>query len=103
MDNVFLDIISGKLEANFIYKDEVCVAFYDKFPVSKGHFLVVPIKRQRNITLESDETAAHLINVARKLAKQEVLDKGGQGFKILINTNAPEQSVFHTHVHVIPY
>ncbi|MBU4689642.1 histidine triad protein HinT [Mycoplasma zalophidermidis] len=104
MDNIFLNIIEGKLDAKFLYKDEKCVAFYDKFPVNEGHFLVVPRVKSKNITETDDSTAAHLINVARKLGKQEVLDKGISGFKIVINTGASaEQSIFHTHVHVIPY
>ncbi|QBF34809.1 HIT family protein [Mycoplasmopsis phocirhinis] len=104
MDNIFLDIIAGKAEAEFIYKDDVCVAFYDKFPFKPGHFLVVPRVKSANITEMDDETAAHLINVARKLAKQEVLDKGIPGFKIVVNTGkSAEQSIFHTHVHVIPF
>ncbi|BAP01300.1 HIT family protein [Mycoplasmopsis californica HAZ160_1] len=104
MDNIFLDIIAGKAEAQFIYKDEKCVAFYDKFPFRPGHFLVVPREKTANITEMDDNLAGHLINVARKLAKQEILDKGIPGFKIVINTGrSAEQSIFHTHIHVIPF
>lgn len=104
MDNIFLDIIAGKADAQFIYKDDKCVAFYDKFPYRSGHFLVVPRVKTANITETDDDTAAHLINVARKLGKQEVLDKGIAGFKIVINTGrSADQSIFHTHVHVIPF
>ncbi|WP_027335062.1 histidine triad protein HinT [Mycoplasmopsis felifaucium] len=104
MNDIFLKIINRELEAKFIYEDDICVAFYDKFPLQPGHFLVVPKTRTANITEMDDDTAAHLINTARKLAKQEVLDKGLAGFKILINTgSAADQTIFHTHVHVIPY
>ncbi|AXJ70400.1 HIT family protein [Mycoplasma bovis] len=104
MDDLFLKIISGEEEGKIFYEDEYCVAFYDKFPIQPGHFLVVPRIKSKNITEADDFTAGHLINTARKLGKQEVLDKGIAGFKILINTGrSADQSIFHTHVHIIPY
>ncbi|WP_029513665.1 histidine triad protein HinT [Mycoplasmopsis primatum] len=104
MDDLFLKIINHEEPAKFLYEDDVCVAFYDKFPIQPGHFLVVPKTKSKNITEADDETAAHLINVARKLGKKEVLEKGIPGFKILINTGKEaDQSIFHTHVHIIPY
>ncbi|UUD35504.1 HIT family protein [Mycoplasmopsis caviae] len=104
MQNIFQLIIDKKAEANIIYEDDICIAFYDKFPIQPGHFLVVPKKHSRNITEADDETAAYLINMARKLGKEQVLDKKIPGFKILINTGeAADQTIFHTHVHVIPY
>ncbi|WP_027120857.1 histidine triad protein HinT [Mycoplasmopsis lipofaciens] len=104
MNDIFLKIINREIPANFIYEDDICVAFYDKFPLQPGHFLVVPKVRSKNIVETDSETAAHLINIARKLAKQEVLDKNIPGFKILINTGeSADQTIFHTHVHVIPY
>ncbi|WP_406617019.1 histidine triad protein HinT [Mycoplasmopsis adleri] len=104
MNDIFLKIINHELDAKFIYEDDKCVAFYDKFPLQPGHFLVVPKERSKNITEADDATAAHLINVARKLAKKEILDKGIPAFKILINTGKEaDQTIFHTHIHVIPY
>ncbi|ADN69282.1 histidine triad protein HinT [Mycoplasmopsis fermentans] len=104
MQNIFQLIINKKAEANIIFEDDKCIAFYDKFPIQPGHFLVVPKKHSKNITEADDETAAHLINVARRLGKKHVLDKKIAGFKIIINTGeAADQTIFHTHVHVIPY
>ncbi|VEU75608.1 HIT-like protein (cell cycle regulation) [Mycoplasmopsis maculosa] len=104
MNDVFLKIINRELPAEIIYEDDICIAFFDKFPLQKGHFLVVPKTLSKNITEADDQTAAHLINVARKLAKERILDKGIPGFKTLINTGkAADQVIFHTHVHIIPY
>ncbi len=50
-------------------RDEYCVAFYDKFPIQPGHFLVVPRIKSKNITEADDFTAGHLINTARKIRK----------------------------------
>ncbi|MGV2392643.1 UNVERIFIED_CONTAM: HIT family protein [Campylobacter lari] len=104
MDDIFLKIISRELSAEIIYEDDICIAFYDKFPLQPGHFLVVPKTRSKNITEADDQTAAHLINTARKLAKEHILDKGIPGFKTLINTGkSADQTIFHTHIHIIPY
>lgn len=104
MDDIFVKIINRELDAKIIYEDDICIAFYDKLPIKPGHFLVVPKKKSKNITETDDKTSAHLIKIVKKLAKKEVLDKGLAGFKILINTGkAAEQTIFHTHIHVIPY
>lgn len=104
MDHIFLDIIDRKIPAEIIYEDDKCIAIMDKFPIQPGHFLVIPKVKSANITEASEECASHLINVARKLGKQRVLDTNYGGFKIIINTGAEaEQTIFHTHVHVIPY
>lgn len=39
---LFLDIIAKKSPAKIIFEDDQVIAFFDKFPVSPGHFLVVP-------------------------------------------------------------
>ncbi|WP_029512923.1 histidine triad protein HinT [Mycoplasmopsis iners] len=103
MKDLFLKIINREIPGDFLYEDDVCVAIYDKFPETKGHFLVIPKKWSQNLTEMDDETTAHIFKVVKKLAKQEILDKDIPGFKILINTNeVADQTIFHTHIHVIP-
>ncbi|EGV00247.1 histidine triad protein HinT [Mycoplasmopsis columbina] len=104
MKDLFLKIINRELPSDILYEDDKCIAIYDKYPFREGHFLVIPKKWSQNVTEMDDETAGHVFNVARKLAKKEILDKGIPGFKIIINTGEmADQTVFHTHVHVIPF
>ena len=105
MDDIFLKIIHREIPSNILYADDLCIAFYDKFPIRKGHFLVVPKNKSKNILETSEEETIHLIKIAKKLAKEEIIDKfPGSGFKLIINTNEPAgQTVFHTHIHIIPY
>lgn len=101
---IFLKIINRELAADIIYEDEMVIAFKDAYPVNPGHFLVVPKKWAPNVLESSDEDVQHAILVARKLAKSEIIDKGIPAFKIVINTGKEAaQTVFHTHIHVIPY
>ncbi|KKB26708.1 HIT family hydrolase [Mycoplasmopsis meleagridis] len=102
-ETIFAKIIRKEMPAKFLYEDSKCIAIYDAFPFREGHFLVIPKKFSKNITEMDDDTAGHIFNVARKLAKKEILDKGIPGFKVVINTNEmADQTVFHTHIHVIP-
>ncbi|CAT05289.1 HIT-like protein [Mesomycoplasma conjunctivae] len=102
--DLFLKIINRELESQIIYEDDRVIAFMDKFPVSKGHFLVVPKKYSRNLYEISDEDLTYLILKARQLALEFVKKFGAKGFKLLSNNESvAEQSIFHTHIHIIPY
>ncbi|UUM19241.1 histidine triad protein HinT [Mycoplasma sp. 1018B] len=101
--SIFSKIIDREIESKILYEDDICIAIYDAFPFREGHFLVIPKKPSKNITEMDDETTKHLFVIVKKLAKEHILDKNIPGFKILINTNEiADQTVFHTHVHVIP-
>ncbi|VEU74734.1 Histidine triad nucleotide-binding (HIT-like) protein [Mycoplasmopsis citelli] len=102
--SVFSKILDKELPATFIYEDDVVFSIMDAYPFREGHFLVIPKSPEPNI-LENDEaTFLHAMKIARKLAKERVIDQGIPGFKIVINTGEyAGQTVFHSHVHVIPF
>ncbi|TNK82074.1 hypothetical protein C4M98_01770 [Mycoplasmopsis pullorum] len=104
MKDIFLKIINREIPAKIIYEDDKVIAFMDAYPIQEGHFLVVPKNWAPNVLESSDEDITHAFLVARKLAKERVINQGIPAFKIVINTGKEaEQSVFHTHIHVIPY
>lgn len=89
--------------SNVIIEDELSIAFYDKYPVNKGHVLIVP-KRHVNdyFSLNKDE-----INSINNLLFQckELLDKEVKpdGYNIGMNCGSEAgQTIFHCHVHLIP-
>ena len=101
-DTIFGKILRKEIPTNFIYEDDQCVAFNDINPCGPKHFLVIPRKRIIQLSKAEDDDEqllGHLMLVARKVAKQEGLDKG---FRIVIN-DGPQgcQSVYHLHIHVI--
>ncbi|VEU76344.1 histidine triad protein HinT [Mycoplasmopsis columboralis] len=102
--SIFSKIVDREIPATILYEDDVVIAFLDAFPYSEGHFLVVPKDEKENM-LESDEkTFLHAMKVARELAQKLVVDKGIESFKLLVNTGANAgQTVFHTHIHIIPF
>ncbi|WP_215737386.1 histidine triad protein HinT [Mesomycoplasma hyorhinis] len=103
-EELFLKIIKREEPATILYEDDKVIAFLDKYAHTKGHFLVVPKNYSRNLFSISDEDLSYLIVKAREFPLQEIKKLGATGFKLLIN-NEPdaEQSIFHTHVHIIPY
>ncbi|AJR12203.1 HIT-like protein [Mesomycoplasma dispar] len=101
---LFLDIISKKLPSTTIYEDEKVIAFLDKFPVSPGHFLVVPKNYSRNLFSISEQDFLYLVKKARELAIEQVKKLNASSFKLLINNEKDaQQTIFHTHVHIIPF
>ena len=78
-------------------------AFYDKFPVSEGHALIVPKRLVANyfeLTLK-EQTACWIVANKVKTILQEKYNP--DGFNIGINANeAAGQTIWHSHIHIIP-
>ncbi|XP_068233265.1 adenosine 5'-monophosphoramidase HINT1-like [Palaemon carinicauda] len=101
-DTIFGKIIRGEIPTKFIHEDDQCVAFNDISPQAPVHFLVIPrkpIDMIENAGDEDEQLLGHLLLVARKVAKEQGLDKG---YRLVVN-NGQEgaQSVYHLHIHVM--
>lgn len=102
-DCIFCKIIAGDIPYSKVYEDEEVLAFLDISQVTPGHTLVVPKKHARNL-LEMDETAtAQLFARVSKVAKKVEAATQAKGMNIISNMEEVSgQTVFHTHVHIIP-
>lgn len=102
-DCIFCKIIAGDIPSSKVYEDEEVLAFLDISQVTPGHTLVVPKKHARNL-LEMDETAtAQLFARVSKVAKKVEAATQAKGMNIISNMEEVSgQTVFHTHVHIIP-
>ena len=58
MPCVFCQIVAGDLPASVVYRDELCWAFMDIRPVSRGHTLVIPIQHAVKLEELDEETRA---------------------------------------------
>lgn len=99
---LFEKIINREIPADFVYEDEVCVAFRDVNPQAPTHVLIVPRKpldRVANAEEEDQAMLGHLLQVAGKVAEQLGC---WEAFRLVINNGAEVgQSVFHLHVHLL--
>ena len=86
---------------NYILENELAFAIYDKYPVSKGHVLVIP---KRHYASYFDATPEELTAINELIIQiKEILDElKPDGYNIGINVGeAAGQTVFHLHIHVI--
>lgn len=94
LNNLTSEII---LENNFSY------AIYDKFPVSKGHILIIPKNHNSNyfdLSLEEQKECLILLNNAKKVIDKEF---NPDGYNIGVNINKDAgQTIWHAHIHLIP-
>ena len=46
-DCIFCKIVSKQEPADIVYEDDLCLAFLDKFPQTRGHIQLIPKKHYR--------------------------------------------------------
>ena len=102
-DCIFCQIVSGQIPSSKVYEDEEVLAFLDITQVTKGHTLVIPKKHYRNMLEMDAEAASSLFARVPKIAQQLREKLGASGVNIINNNEeAAGQTVFHTHVHLLP-
>lgn len=103
-DNVFARIIRGELPAAKVFEDDTVLAFMDAYPQSRGHTLVIPKTVKAVNLLDTPTTVlAELIGRAQIIAAAVVDALGPKGVRVMqFNGAAAGQSVFHTHLHIVP-
>ncbi len=102
--NVFAKILRGEIPSVKIFEDADVLAFMDAFPQSKGHCLVISkTSRARNLLDMEPEVLVKVMAATQKLARAVVAGLKPDGVVVTqFNGAAAGQTVFHTHVHVIP-
>lgn len=101
--NVFARILKGELPSAQVYEDEHTIAIMDVMPQGKGHTLVLPKSPSRNILDIGAHDLQNLMVTVQRVARAVVRAFDAQGVTIMqFNEPAGGQTVFHTHVHVIP-
>ena len=100
---VFCNIVKGAEKAFKIFEDDVVLVILDKYPLTRGHSLVITKKHYDNFLMLDRETASHVVEVARAVAKSSLETLNAVGVNILTNIGrGAGQIIFHAHVHVIP-
>jgi histidine triad (HIT) family protein len=101
---VFCSIVRGAAPAYFVYRGARVVAFLDKFPVERGHTLVVPIEHYENILEIPDDVLCELAKVVKAVVAAQFKALGARGVRVVQNNGAAAgQVVFHAHFHAIPF
>lgn len=98
---IFCQIIERVKPARLLFEDERCVALEDIHPMAPVHVLILPRRHVATLAdcaVGDESLLGHLLLMAARAAREKGLD----GFRTVINTNAEAgQTVFHLHVHVL--
>jgi histidine triad (HIT) family protein len=101
---IFCQIINRQAPAEVVYRDQQVIGFMDIHPVMPGHMLVIPTHHTPDLAGLPDEYASQVLVVAKQLVRalrrSEVRCEAVNLF--LADGEAARQSVFHTHLHIIP-
>ena len=102
-DCIFCKIANGDIPSKTLYEDEDFRVILDLGPATKGHALILPKDHFANLYELPDETAAKVMQLAKKMATQMTEKLGCDGFNLVQNNGeAAGQTVFHFHLHLIP-
>ncbi len=103
-DCVFCAIVAGTAPARTVYEDDHVVAFLDIRPVRPGHTLVIPRDHIPDLAGITSDIGARLFDGARRVgAALRASSIAADGVNVMINDGrAAFQTVFHTHLHVVP-
>lgn len=98
MASIFTKIRNGELPGHFVWRDEHCFAIMTIQPIREGHLLVIPNDEVDHWDDLPEETAAHLMQVSRHIAKalKQIIPCRRIGVSI-VGLEVP-----HTHIHLIP-
>ncbi|MFA6364691.1 HIT family protein [Methanoregula sp.] len=88
---------------DIVAKNDLCYARWDRFPVSRGHLLVIPFRHTPDFfSMTDDERHAtlDLIGECKKVIEEQFHPAGYNiGFNV---GEAAGQTVMHCHCHMIP-
>lgn len=103
-DCIFCKIIKGDIPSAKVYEDNEVFAFLDLSQTTPGHTLVVPKQHLTDIFEFDEEAAMRLFARVPKLARAiQKAFPASKGLNIVNNNREiAYQSVFHSHVHLIP-
>ena len=91
------------IDREILASSDLCLAIYDKFPVNKGHVLVVSRRHVEDYFELSEaevEDIWRLVEVVKELIDLEFQPSG---FNVGFNVGpVAGQTVDHVHIHVIP-
>jgi histidine triad (HIT) family protein len=101
---LFCDVVTGREGSHRVAESAGALAFLDRHPINPGHTLIVPKRHSADYFDMAGPDAAAVFDLAHGVAR--LLRKafgGGLALNLIMsNGEAAEQSVFHSHVHLIP-
>lgn len=102
MECLFCRIIAGTEPGNIVYRDDDVVAFTPPEPVSRVHLILVSRTHLPSVDALRPEDAGlwmHLLQTARRLARQQGIDVEREGYHLGTNAGR-ENDRAYPHLHL---
>ncbi|ALC90720.1 HIT family hydrolase [Bacillus sp. FJAT-18017] len=98
---IFCKIIAKEEDAYIIFENDYVCCFLDKYPINRGHVLVVPKKHYSEFVEVDDESLTRIMSVSKHIAAGLQALLKTDGITIMQN-NGAFKDVDHYHMHIIP-
>ncbi|MDR1800444.1 MAG: HIT family protein [Lachnospiraceae bacterium] len=100
---IFCKLANGDIPTATLYEDDDFRVILDAAPASKGHALILPKEHYADLYELSDELAAKVLVLAKKMITELAPKLKCSGYNIVQNNGeSAGQTVFHFHLHMIP-
>lgn len=86
---------------DFVYEDEMVMAFMDMDPINEGHVLLVPKDHYLDVDEIPDEVLSHLMIVSKKIVSALKDIYKPNGYSIMQN-GGEFNDIGHYHLHIFP-
>ena len=102
-DCIFCQIAQGKLKSEIVFESAAAVAFLDKYPVVRGHVVVIPTAHAATLTELGDDAVGGLFLAVKTLMRKVTDALRPVAMNVGWNHGRDAgQHVFHLHVHILP-
>ena len=102
-DCIFCQIVSGKLPAERILEDPLCLAILDINPLRPGHTLILPKEHQETLLDLPEKTLSHLTKQAQIVSRGLLKAGETEGYNLFANNHkCSGQAIPHFHFHLVP-
>lgn len=84
-----------------VYEDRVCRIILSRYPVERGHLLIISKKHYADILSAPDSVITHTFKLAKRFGKITRTKMKCRGLDIGVNVGA-NGSIRHFHIHILP-
>lgn len=86
---------------DFVYEDDLVMAFMDMDPINEGHVLLIPKQHYLDVDEMPDDLLAHIMIVSKSIVKALKQIYHPNGYSIMQN-GGRFNDVGHYHLHIFP-
>lgn len=96
---VFCD--RNKITTDFVYEDDLVMAFMDSEPINEGHILIIPKEHYLDADEIPDEVLARIMIISKKILSvlKEIYKPNGY---CIMQNGGEFNDIGHFHLHIFP-